>query len=402
MRGPSTCVLPVVAPAEAGLCPQRTAALVETFRSEVASRRLPGAVLLLARRGRIGLLESVGLQDPATGVPMAPDSLFRIYSMTKPIVSVAAMMLMEQGRFLLDDPVSRYLPEFAAPQVACKDQGTWKLRPATRDATIQDLLRHTAGLTYESPGTSYVHQRYAQVDIDSRQRSNAELAQTLATLPLLFDPGTAWEYSRATDVLGRLLEVLTGQPLGEYLRATVLAPLGMKDTAFSVPPEKHSRLAEPFAHDPDTGAPVQLFDVRQPMPQECGGSGLVSTAMDSARFLQFMLNRGELDGVRLLGPQTVDYMTADHLGPIPVHVGDVPPLLPPGHGFGLGWAVRLATGQAPQPGSAGMYYWGGIAGTTFFVDPVLDLTAVLMIQAPNQRDYFRPLFRSLVYAALRD
>lgn len=328
--------LPAAAPAELGLCPQRTARLVEVFRAEIERQRLPGAVLMVARHGKVGLFESLGWQDPATATPMAADSIFRIYSMTKPIVAVGVMMLMEQGRLLLDDPVSRYLLEFANPQVAYQDNGVWKLRPATRGATIQDLLRHTAGMTYESPGKTYVNQCYAQVNINSRQRSNAELVQTLARLPLLFDPGSAWEYSRATDVLGRLLEVLTGQTLGEFLRTHVLAPLGMHDTAFSVPTAQHGRIAEPFVRDPDTGEPASVFEVRQSVSQECGGSGLVSTATDCGRFLQFMLNKGELDGVRLLGACTVDYMTVDHLGNIPVYVGDVPPLLPTGHGFGLG------------------------------------------------------------------
>jgi CubicO group peptidase (beta-lactamase class C family) len=199
-------------------------------------------------------------------------------------------------------------------------------------------------------------------------------------------------------VLGRLVEVLSGLTLGEYLRRNILLPLGMHDTGFSVDPAHHPRIAEPFAHDPDGGVPMRVLEPRRAAAMESGGGGLLSTAMDYARFLQFMRNRGELDGMRLLGSRTVDFMTADHLGAIPV-TGDV---LPPGYGFGLGFAVRTATGIASVPGSKGLYYWGGIAGTTFFVDPAEDLYALLMIQAPNQRDHYRPLFRSLVYAALLD
>ena len=376
-------------PAELGLCPQRTRRLVDVLQSEIDRQRLPGAVVLIARHGKLALLESLGQQDPARGTPMAVNSIFRIYSMTKPIVSVAAMMLMEQGRLLLSDPVSKYLPEFAVQQSA-------------RAATVQDLLRHTAGLSYEFLGSSPVQQQYARINIGSRERSNAEFSQALAALPLMFEPGSVWEYSRATDVLGRLIEVVSGQTLGRFLTEQILTPLGMHETGFAVPPAQHGRIAEPFAQDPDGGVPMRLIDIRREAALESGGGGLASTAMDYARFLQFMLNKGELDGVRLLGPRTVDFMTADHLGSIPVNGGAASTLLPPGHGFGLGFAVRTATGLAPVPGTVGMYYWGGIAGTTFFVDPREDFFALMMIQAPNQRDYYRPLFRDLVYAALID
>ena len=235
----------------------------------------------------------------------------------------------------------------------------------------------------------------------SRQRSNAEFSEALATLPLLADPGCVWEYSRATDVLGRLVEVLSGQTLSEYLNEHIFMPLGMHETAFSVPIADHGRIAEPFAHDPDGGVPMPVINLKNPVPLASGGGGLASTAMDYARFLQFMLNKGELNGVRLLSPHTIDYMTADHLGNIPVNpLGSSPGLLPPGHGFGLGFAVRTAAGVSGVPGSAGLYYWGGIAGTTFFVDPAQDMFALMMIQAPNQREYYRPLFRNLVYSAL--
>lgn len=399
---PALSSLAMASPAEAGLCPQRTARLVEVLQSEIDRQRLPGAVVLVARHGKIALFQSLGSQNPEAGEPMAPGSIFRIYSMTKPIVSVAVMMLMEQGRVLLSDPVAKHLPEFAAQQVAIQVKGQLALRPASQPATVQDLLRHTAGLTYEFMGAGPVHKQYAQADIGSRQRGNAEFSQALAALPLIADPGSVWEYSRATDVLGRLVEVLSGQTLGEFLKTQILAPLGMHETAFSVPQEQQGRIAEPFAHDPDGALPMPLINIKREAALESGGGGLVSTAMDYARFLQFMLNKGELDGVRLLGPRTVEFMTADHLGDIPANPSAAPTLLPPGHGFGLGFAVRTAQGLAPVPGSVGMYYWGGIAGTTFFVDPAQNMFALMMIQAPNQRDYYRPLFRNLVYAALLD
>ena len=384
--------LPHANPNDVGLCPERTQRLMDVLRREVASGRLPGAVAMVARRGQIALFEAVGQQDPASGTPMQTDSIFRIYSMTKPIVSVAVMMLVERGQLLLSDPVSQWLPEFANQQVATA-QG---LEPVKQEATVQDLLRHTAGLTYEFLGATPVQQQYDEVNIASRKRTNAEFSQTLAAMPLQFQPGTVWAYSRATDVLGRLVEVVSGQSLGAFLQAEILGPLGMVDTGFAVPHAQHHRIAEPFAYDPDGGVPMKVIEPREVPAMESGGGGLMSTATDYARFLQCLRNRGELDGVRLLGPHTVDYMTADHLGGMPSDGT----LLPPGHGFGLGFAVRTHLGMSPVPGSVGLYYWGGIAGTTFFVDPALDMVAMLLIQAPNQRDYYRPLFRNLVYAAL--
>ncbi|MBU0588880.1 MAG: beta-lactamase family protein [Gammaproteobacteria bacterium] len=390
-------------PAEAGLSEQRTTQLLKALQSEIDQQRLPGAVVLIARHGRIALYKSLGMQNPESGQPMEKDSIFRIYSMTKPIVSVAVMMLMEQGKVLLSDPIAKHLPEFAAQHVAVQVKGQLALRTPSRPATVQDLLRHTAGLTYEFMGAAPVNKQYAAANIGSRQRSNEEFSKALAGLPLIADPGSVWEYSRATDVLGRLVEVLSGQELDAFLQEHVLHPLGMHETWFSVPETHHVRIAEAFAHDPDGGVPMPLINVRGDVALKSGGGGLVSTAMDYARFLQFMLNKGELDGVRLLGPRTVEFMTADHLGQIPVNPqGAAQTLLPPGHGFGLGFAVRTALGMAAVPGSVGLYYWGGIAGTTFFVDPVEDMFAIMMIQAPNQRDYYRPLFRSLVYAALMD
>ncbi|PVE07744.1 serine hydrolase [Limnohabitans sp. Rim28] len=384
--------LPHAHPAAVGLSPERTQRLMDVLRREVASGRLPGAVAMIARRGQIGLFEAVGQQDPGKGTPMTTDSIFRIYSMTKPLVSVAVMMLVERGLLLLSDPVGRWLPEYSKQQVATAHG----LEPVRNPATVQDLLRHTAGLTYEFLGESPVQRQYGEVNIASRERTNAAFSQTLAALPLQFQPGTVWAYSRATDVLGRLVEVVSGQGLGAFLQAEIFGPLGMVDTGFAVPPGQQHRLAEPFAHDPDGGEPMKVIEPREVPAMESGGGGLMSTAMDYTRFLQCLRNRGELDGVRLLGPHTLDYMTADHLGGMPADGT----LLPPGHGFGLGFAVRTHLGRSPVPGSVGLYYWGGIAGTTFFIDPALDMYAMLMIQAPNQRDYYRPLFRDLVYAAL--
>lgn len=384
-----------------GFCPQRVRHLVETLQSEVAKARLPGAVALIARHGQVLLHQTVGQQDPAQGVPMELDSIFRIYSMTKPIVSVAVMVLMERGQLLLSDPVAKYLPEFADVQVSTVVDGHAVQQRPQSEPTVQDLLRHTAGLTYEILGNEPIQRQYAQARFGAREHTNREFSKALAAIPLMFEPGTVWEYSRATDLLGALVEAVSGQTLGAYLQDNILAPLGMVDTSFVVPPDKHHRIAEPFATDPDGGIAMRLIDVRQSAAMEAGGAGLASTSADYARFLQCLLNGGELDGQRILSTATVRYMTADHLGGIGVHrAGRSGELLPPGHGFGLGFAVRLEEGIAAQAGSKGLYFWGGIAGTTFFVDPAKDFFALMMLQAPNQRDYYRPLFRNLVYAAL--
>ena len=375
--------------------------LLTTLQSEIDKGRLPGAVVMLSRHGKIELFESLGLQDPEVKTPMTKESIFRIYSMTKPVVSVAVMMLMEQGKLLLSDPVSKYLPEYAKQQVAVEAGGQVSYVPA-KLATVQDLLRHTAGLTYEFLGNSAAQKAYrtTKIGMTLRDVNNAEFSKILAAQPLQYDPGTMWEYSRATDVVGVLIEAISGQTLGNYLEEHIFKPLKMLETGFNVPVDKYHRIAEPFKKDPDGGIQLKLSNLREETLFESGGGGLASTANDYARFLQFMLNKGELDGVRLLGSHTVDYMTSDHLGKIPTSPACAVSLLPAGHGFGLGFAVRKETGISSVPGSAGVYYWGGIAGTTFFVDPKLDLFAMLLIQAPNQRDYYRPLFRNLVYAAL--
>ncbi|MFM6996274.1 MAG: serine hydrolase domain-containing protein [Limnohabitans sp.] len=379
-------------PAAIGLHPERTEHILAVLRASVDRQHIPGAVVMIARQGRIGLFEAVGQQDPAAGTPMRTDSIFRIYSMTKPLVSVAVMMLVERGRLLISDPVSRWLPEYAQQAVL----GASGLVPAWQPATVQDLLRHTAGLTYEFLGDSPVQREYDKLQLASRKRSNAAFSQMLAGLPLQFQPRSCWAYSRATDVLGRLVEVVSGQTLGEFLQREIFDPLGMVDTGVAGPPAQQHRIVEPFGHDPDGGVPMKLINPREVPALESGGGGLMSTAMDYARFLQCLLSGGELRGHRLLSRHTLAFMTADHLGDIPIDGT----LLPPGHGFGLGFAVRRTAGESPVPGSVGTYHWSGIGGTSFFVDPAQDLYAMLLTQAPNQRDHYRQLLRHLVYAAL--
>jgi CubicO group peptidase (beta-lactamase class C family) len=400
---PGSSVFATGTPQAQGFCPQRLAHIEATLTEAVQRKHLPGAVAMVVRRGQVVLHSAVGVLDPQGGQAMAADALFRIYSMTKPIVSVAVMMLVERGKVLLGDPVAKYLPEFALVQLMSHLNGHAVLDKPRTPPTVQDLLRHTAGLTYEILGTEPIQRMYAEADLWTRQKTNREFSRVLAGLPLMFEPGSTFEYSRATDVLGSVIEAVSGQTLGAFLRENILDPLGMLDTHFDVKPAQQHRIAEPFGVCPDSGAKVELIDVRKSYPMESGGAGLVSTVGDYARFAQCLLNGGHLLGQRLLMPNTVRNMTADHLGGMEQHFTQRSGyMLARGVGFGLGFSVKLQEGLDPLPGSAGLYGWGGIGGTTFFVDPVKELFGILLTQAPNQRDHYRPLFRTLVYAALLD
>lgn len=390
--------LPTARPETVGLSAERLGRLSEKLAERVAAGHIPGASAIIVRHDRVAYQEVFGVRDPVAGDAMQTDSLFRIYSMTKAIVSVALMMLWEEGRFLLNEPVSKYVPAFADQKVLVERDGKTELVPVHRPATVQDLLRHTSGLTYEFRGAGPVQKAYMDAKIYRRSQTNADQVEMLGKLPLLHQPGTAWEYSRSTDVVGRLVEIISGQSLGEFLDSRILKPLGMNESGFFVPAEKHNRLAQAFAKDPEGNTDVSLLDVREKPRFESGGGGMVAGTMDYARFLQMMLNNGELEGTRLLSRKTVELMTSDHLGA----VTGAPDLLTPGYGFGLGFSVRKVAGEAPMPGSIGQYYWGGAAGTTFWVDPAERLFAVLMIQAPAQREFYRVMFRDMVYSAIAD
>jgi CubicO group peptidase (beta-lactamase class C family) len=389
-------MMSAASPEETGLSPAGLAKLTAIFQREIDAHRLPGVSMMIARGGKIGYRRDLGVLRPG-GPAMPGDAIFRIYSMTKPIASVALMMLVEDGRLLIADPVAKYIPEFADPKVGVEKDGKLELVAARRPITIQDLLRHTSGLTYAFTGESAVQRLYAQAQL-FRDLTNAELVAEIAKLPLLEQPGAAWHYGHSTDVIGRIIEVISGQTLGTFLRERIFAPLGMNDTGFFAPADKHERLAEAFAKDPDTGAAVELINVRAAPRLEMGGGGLVSTMDDYARFLLMLYRGGTLGSARILGRKTIAFMTADHLGP-EVRIG-TRFLLAPGHGFGLGFAVRRDAGMAPTPGTVGEYFWGGIAGTAFWIAPQEDMIALMMIQAPGQRDYYRQLFRFLANAAL--
>jgi CubicO group peptidase (beta-lactamase class C family) len=394
---PQTPSLPDAKPETLGLSPVRLQRASDAFRREVDKGTLPGLTFMVARRGQIGWFDAIGRQAPASSAPMAKDSIFRIYSMTKPIVSVAIMMLLEEGHFILNDPVAKFIPEFATQKVGVETDGQLELVPLQRPMTIQDLLRHTSGITYDHTGNSLVQQLYQQSRLRSRKITNAEHASMVASLPLLSQPGAQWNYSRSTDILGRIIEVVSGKTLGAFLTERILAPLQMAETGFHTNQDNAGRLAEAFPTDPWNGDKVQLFDMLERPVMESGGGGLVSTTMDYARFCQMLLNGGTLDGTPILGRKTLELMASNHLGP---HVKVDSPLMPAGHGFGLGFAVRTHQGLAPFPGSVGQFFWSGMAGTFFWVDPAEDMFAVLMMQGPGQREYVRSFFRGLVYAAI--
>jgi CubicO group peptidase (beta-lactamase class C family) len=394
---PQTPPLPQAKPESLGLSSTRLQQMSDGFKREIDKGTLPGATVMVARRGQIGWFEALGKQSPAGAAPMARDSMFRIFSMTKPIVSVGIMMLLEDGHFVLGDPVAKFIPEFADQKVGVENNGKLDLVPLKRPMTIQDLLRHTSGITYDHTGNSLVQQLYQQSRLRSRKISNAEHAAIVASLPLMSQPGEVWNYSRSTDILGRIIEVVSGKTLSAFLTERILAPLQMTETAFHTAAENAGRLAEPFPADPWTGEKVQLFNMLEKPVMESGGGGLVSTTMDYARFCQMLLNGGALDGIRIIGRKSLQLMASDHLGP---HVKVDSPLMPAGHGFGLGFAVRTAEGMAPFPGSAGQFFWSGMAGTFFFIDPAEEMFAVFMMQGPGQREYIRSVLRSLVYAAV--
>jgi CubicO group peptidase (beta-lactamase class C family) len=406
--------LPTATPESVGMSSSSLARIHSVFQQEVDKGNLPGVVALVARRGKLVYADALGYLDKDAGKPMTQDAIFRIYSMTKPLVSVAAMMLVEEGKLELTDPISKFLPQLKGMQVSVARTDaefakiTYGLVPAQREATVQDLLRHTAGFAYTSL-TQNAPVKDALVkagmDDDPRGLTPAEQLERMAKVPLAHEPGTVWEYSLATDMLGRVVEAASGKRLSEFLEERLFRPLGMRDTAFYVPQDKMPRLAQALPTDATTGKPNKLYDVSSIPANDSGGAGGVSTAADYLRFAQMMGNGGVLDGKRVLSRTTVELMTADHLGTrisAPVTPGEVL-LASPGYTFGLGFAVRPAAGIAGVPGSQGEFMWGGYAGTYFWIDPKEQIVAVYMTQAPSPiRAYWRKLFKQLVYGAVID
>jgi len=411
--------LPAATPESVGMSGQRLARIGDAFKKEIDQGKLPGAVMLVARKGKLVYSEAVGFQDKEAGKPIAKDSIFRIYSMTKPLVSVAAMMLVEEGRIQLTDPVSKYLPALKSMNVSVAKADaeyakiTYGQVLADREMTVQDLLRHTAGLAYgEITQNAPVKEALAKaglykstIDYDVRDLAPAEEAERLSKVPLAHQPGTVWEYSLASDVLGRVVEAASGERLADFLDKRLFKPLKMNDSGFWVAQDKINRLAKPLPVDINSGKANNLIDVTAAPANDSGGAGGVSTAADYLRFSQMLLNGGQLDGTRVLSRSTVALMTSDQLGTriaAPVTPGELL-LGVPGYSFGLGFAVRQGPGIAGVPGSAGEFMWAGYAGTYFWVDPKEEITAVMMTQAPSPiRAYYRRLFKQLVYGAIAD
>jgi CubicO group peptidase (beta-lactamase class C family) len=400
-------------PDDVGISSERLKRLTAALQREVENRKLPGAVVLLARHGKIAYFEAIGFQDRENDKPMRRDSIFRIASMTKPIVSVAAMMLVEEGRLQLGDPVSVYLPEFKNLRVGVerKTEGSDKaelvLETPEREMTIQDLFRHTSGLTYGQFGDSLVKRAYREANVMDPQQTLAEMVTKLSKLPLAYHPGTTFEYSMSVDVLGRVIEVVSGMPLDQFIAERVTKPLHMVDSGFVVSESQGTRVAQPQT-DLATGKRPPMRDVTKPQRFISGGGGMVSTAADYVRFGQMLLNGGQLDGRRFLSPKTIAFMTANHLPPgvgispgTVAAMGAIAPSPQQGQGFGLGFAIREETGRNSLPGSPGDFYWVGAFGTSFWVDPSEKLVAVMMVQVPLvQSRHYRELFPSLVYQAV--
>jgi CubicO group peptidase (beta-lactamase class C family) len=398
--------LPVAKPADVGMSAERLDRITQWLKDDIQKGTIPGAVLLIVRNGKVAYFESMGVLDPETKAPMRKDAIFRMYSMTKPITSVAVMMLYEQGKLALDEPVAKYIPAFKDMKVGVETKGEdgkpkLELVPARKPITIQDLLRHTSGITYGFFGDMLVKKAYVDADVFGGDPTNEQFAERIAKLPLAFQPGTTWDYSHSTDILGRLVEVVSGKSLYQFTKENILDPLGMVDTSFYVTDSaKHARVVEPFKNDRAIGAGISFFDPRVVEKWESGGGGLVGTVADYARFASMLMNGGTLDGKRYLGPKTLAHMTADHIG---AGSGVVPGpyYLPgPGYGFGLGFGVRRDTGLVPTAGSPGEYNWGGAGGTFYWADPKENMFVVYAMQSPRNRVAYRPVLRAMVYSAI--
>jgi CubicO group peptidase (beta-lactamase class C family) len=402
----STGALIPADPESVGVSSERLQQLIPALNAQVEAGALPGAVVAVARHGHLIFHEAVGHLGPNQDRKMPRDALFAIASMTKPVTGVAGLMLWEEGRLGLGDPVERFLPQLADRRVAVLNErvrageGPIDTVAAQRSITILDLFRHTSGLTYGGRGTTAVHKLYPL----SSNAAGASLAaatflETLARAPLLYQPGTVWDYGLSIDVIGLVVEALSGKSLGAFLQERLFGPLGMVDTSFHVAPEKIERLARPLPRDPDTGAAQVVPDRAQALRFECGGGGLASTALDYLRFAQMLLAGGVLGDTRILGRKTVEALRTDRMTPeIENHIAALDPNSD-GYGFGLSVAVRSSPGTLL--GSLGEFYWNGAYGTLWWADPVEDMAVVFMAQVPGeQRRRYRALINALVYQAL--
>ena len=393
-------------PVTTGFSQEGLARVGDYMRDEVSTGRIPGAGLLIQQHGQPVFFQSLGVRDVDTKRPMTADTIFRLYSMSKAVTSVAAMMLVDDGKLRLDDPVSKYIPAFAAVKVGretrdANGKPALVSEPADRPIKIEDLMRHTSGLTYGFYGDSMVRKLYANSNLFDGDFDNALFAERLAKLPLAEQPGTLWDYGHSTDVLGRVIEVASGQSLFQFEKQRLLDPLGMTETAFYLADNaKRPRVAEPLPADRFTGPIAGIKDPIVPRRWESGGAGMVGTIADYARFAQMLLNGGALDGRRYLKPETIALMTSDRIGPETKIARDSYYFPGETSGFGLGFAVRTAV-PANTSWPTGEYRWDGVAGTFFFVDPKDDMFAICMMQSPSQRERIQMELEALIYQALR-
>jgi CubicO group peptidase (beta-lactamase class C family) len=403
-----------VRPEEVGLSSERLARIDRHLeRRYVDQKKIAGALTLVARRGKVAYLSPIGMADLERGRPMREDAIFRIYSMTKPVASVALMTLYEHGQFQLDDPVSKFIPSWREQRVyEGGNHPAFMTRPVDRPMSIRDLLTHTSGLTYGFMERTNVDRAYRRLGIGERTGTLAEMVEQLARLPLEFSPGTRWNYSVSTDVVGHLVEVISGRRLDVYLREEIFEPLGMADTGFFVPPEKLERFATNYSRLPDKSLKIedepQSSPYARPPTFFSGGGGLVSTAGDYLRFCRMLLGGGELDGARVLGRKTIELMTMNHL-PDGQDIaalnlgGQFSQVEYVGVGFGLGFSVTLDLARAQIVGSPGEYAWGGAASTAFWIDPAEELVVIFMTQfMPSGTFNFRGQLKSIVYPAIVD
>ena len=409
--------LPTATPEAAGMSSVKLQAMKAALQTEIDQGKFPGVIVMIARNGKLVFSETMGQLDKAAGKPLTKDAIFRIYSMTKPLASVAAMMLAEDGKLQLTDPIAKFLPEFtkmgvSIAQTDAAGSVTYTVVPATKAITVQDLLRHTSGLAYgELTRNPVIRQAYIDAgvyqiggtDYEHRKVTPAQQVTGMAKAPLSTQPGSTWEYSMSSDILGRVVEAASGKPLAVFLDERLFKPLKMVDTGFKIPQNDLNRMAQPLVIDPATGLPNKLLDVAIEPGNASGGAGAVSTAADYLRFAVMMQRGGELDGRRVLSPTTVSLMTSDHLGSRAMATLTPGELLMgvPGYTFGLGFMVRQGAGIAGVPGSEGEYMWAGAGGTFFWVDPKQNLAVVMMSQSPGpSRGGYRRLIKQLVYAAI--
>jgi CubicO group peptidase (beta-lactamase class C family) len=400
--------LPRAKPEEVGLSTERLNEIAKRLSADIEAGRIPGAVVMIARKGKLAYSETFGFRDKAAGVKMTSDTIFNIASMTKPLVALAALQLHERGQLLIDDPLSKYFPKFAGSKVAELDATGETITgtvAAKREITLRDLMMHTSGLIYGGRGSTAVHKLYpASSSTSGATMTAAEFMDKLADAPLLHQPGAVWDYGFGLDVLGMVVEKVSGQTLGQYFQNSIFKPLGMTDTQFNIPADKAVRYARALPNDPETGRPQSVTpNLTQPLKFECGGGCLASTAGDYMRFALALLNKGAYGEARILGRKTAEYMLMNQLGPEVKNLIANTDISRADYGFGLGLAVRTDAARGRIMGSVGDFNWPGASGTNWWADPKEEMAVVFMAHTPGPvRWHYRQVINALVYQAIVD